>query len=187
MKIEEGLGEINPISNLQSLNVVAYGDKSKDIVSLLSSYLRIQKLTLQAKLVSLQENILSPNLVKVTLQHTSLDVDPMPILGKLSKLRILALGYESYNGKEMVCCKDSFPQLESLCIHRLLNLEDWRVEEGALSKLVHLKIQSCMELKSCPDGLRNITTLKEIEIIWMSESFQRSFDQKGGDEDCHKF
>ncbi|KAL5567337.1 hypothetical protein UlMin_030501 [Ulmus minor] len=183
--IEEGLGEIKPASNLQSLELIKYGDRSEAIVSFLSSYLRIQKLTLQAKLVSLQENILSPNLVKVTLQHSRLDVDPMPILGKLSKLRILALGSESYDGKEMVCCKDSFPQLESLCIHRLLNLEDWRGEEGALSKLCHLKILYCKKLKSYPHGLKTITTLKEIEIIGMSEGFKTSFDQEGGDEDCH--
>ncbi|KAL5566449.1 hypothetical protein UlMin_029613 [Ulmus minor] len=177
--IEEDLGEIKPASNLQSLKLIKYGDRSEDIVSFLSSYLRIQKLTLRAKLVSLQENILSPNLVKVTLRDTRLDVDPMPILGKLSKLRILALSVESYDGKEMVCCKDSFPQLESLSIQSLSNLEDWRVEEGALSKLCHLTILYCKKLKSYPHGLKTITTLKEIEIIGMSEGFKTSFDLEG--------
>ncbi|KAL5538122.1 hypothetical protein UlMin_046156 [Ulmus minor] len=184
---EKGLGKIKHASNLQSLELYFVGgnNKPEDIVPFLSSYLRIQKLRLTAKLVSLQENILSPNLVKVTLRDTRLDVDPMPILGKLSKLRILDLGSESYNGKELVCCKDSFPQLESLRIHRLLNLEDWRVEEGALSKLCHLKILYCPILKSYPHGLKTITTLKEIEIIGISEGFKTSFDQEGGDEDCH--
>ncbi|KAL5566458.1 hypothetical protein UlMin_029622 [Ulmus minor] len=174
-----GLGEIKPASNLQSLDLFQSDDgKLEDIVPFLSSYPRIQKLKLEAKLVRLQENIPCPNLVKVTLRSTYLAVDPMPILGKLSKLRILSLGYRSYFGKKMVCCKDSFPQLESFSLQGLRDLEEWRVEEGALSKLCHLKLIDCMELKSYPDGLRNITTLDEIEIIGMSEGFKRSFDPK---------
>ncbi|KAL5567302.1 hypothetical protein UlMin_030466 [Ulmus minor] len=179
----KGLGEIEDASNLQSLNLLT--PDTGNIVPFLSSYLRIQKLRLNASLVSLQEHILSPNLVKVTLISTRLVDDPMPIFGKLSKLRILTLGNRSYFGKKMVCCKDSFPQLESLSIQDLENLEEWSVEEGTLSKLCHLKIQNCPKLKSYPDGLRNITTLKEIEIIKMSEGFKPSFDQEGGDEDCH--
>ncbi|KAL5567289.1 hypothetical protein UlMin_030453 [Ulmus minor] len=182
---QKGLGEIKSASNLQSLDLLADGKKPEDIVPFLASYLRIQKLKLVQTRVSLQKNILSPNLVKVTLRSTYLEIDPMPILGQLSKLRILALGYHSYNGKKMVCCKDSFPQLESLSIQELGNLEEWTVEEGALSKLCHLKIQNCPNLKSYPHGLKNITTLKEIEIIRMSEGFKTSFEQGGGDKDCH--
>ncbi|KAL5539802.1 hypothetical protein UlMin_044296 [Ulmus minor] len=179
----KGSREIIPASNLQSLAFVGLYQyenalKLQDIVPSLSSYLRIQKLTLRGELVSLEENILSPNLVKVTLKDTRLDVDPMLILGKLSKLRILTLDYGSYVGKKMVCCKDSFPQLESLSIRDLRNLEEWRVEEGALSKLCHLKIQNCPNLKSYPHGLKNITTLKEIEIIDMSEGFKTSFERR---------
>ncbi|KAL5566475.1 hypothetical protein UlMin_029639 [Ulmus minor] len=161
----KGSREIIPASNLQSLAFFRLYPsenalKLQDMVPSLSSYLRIQKLNLLGELVSLEENILPPNLVKVTLGFTLLEIDPMLILGKLSKLRILHLDYDSYKGKKMVCCKDSFPQLESLSIQTLRNLEEWTVEEGALSKLCHLKIQDCEKLKSYPHGLKNITTLK---------------------------
>ncbi|KAL5539796.1 hypothetical protein UlMin_044290 [Ulmus minor] len=194
---QKGSREIKPTSNLQSLTLecvlsLEYDPiedsnliQLEDIVSSLSSYLQIQKLKIWEISVSLEENILPPNLVKVTLGFTYLKIDPMLILGKLSKLRILALCDGSYDGTEMVCCKDSFPQLESLSIKGLENLEEWRVEEGALSKLCHLKIEDCRELKSYPHGLKNITTLKEIEITRMSEDFRTSFDEEGGDEDCH--
>ncbi|KAL5566431.1 hypothetical protein UlMin_029595 [Ulmus minor] len=172
----QALGEINPASNLQSLFVDTSTNNSfPNIVPFLSSYPQIQKLRLHGKLVNSLENIFFTNLVKLTMRRNFLEVDPMPILAKLSKLRILALNYNSYYGKKMVCCKDGFPQLESLSIKELRNLEEWRVEEGALSKLCHLEMFLCSKLISYPDGLRNITTLKDITLRWMGEDFMRSF------------
>ncbi|KAL5566472.1 hypothetical protein UlMin_029636 [Ulmus minor] len=187
---KKGLGEFKPAFNLQSLAIINYIDdpeESSEMDKVPSvDCLRIQKLKVNGPFVSrLQENILPPNLVKVTLENTYLKVDPMPILGKLSKLRILVLGSLSYYGKKIVCCKDDFSQLESLSLQRLGRLEEWRVEEGTLSKLCYLEINHCWGLKSYPHGLKNITTLKAIEIIEMSEGFKTSFDQKGGEEDCH--
>ncbi|KAL5566424.1 hypothetical protein UlMin_029588 [Ulmus minor] len=189
IKTFQALGEINPVSNLQSLSVKTFSRHSSDLIDIdpfLSSYPQIQKPRLYGKLVNPLENIFFPNLVKLTMGSNFLKVDPMPILGKLSKLRILAIGSSSYYGKKMVCCKDSFPRLESLSISELLNLEEWRVEEGALSKLFHLEISLCSKLKSYPDGLRNITTLKEIKLTRMDEDFMTSFNQKGGVENCHE-
>ncbi|KAL5567381.1 hypothetical protein UlMin_030545 [Ulmus minor] len=181
------LREINPASNLHSLYVVTQdvGNDLKNIGPFLSSYPQIQKLLLDGRFVNSLENIVPffSNLVKLTMLFNYLKFDPMPILAKLSKLRILALNMYSYEGKKMVCCKDGFPQLESLSIGGLHNLEEWRVEEGALSKLCRLEMWNCKNLKSYPDGLRNITTLKEIKLTEMGEDFMRSFDQKVGDED----
>ncbi|KAL5567358.1 hypothetical protein UlMin_030522 [Ulmus minor] len=178
----QDLEAINPASNLQSLSVKAVNLNWKDN-RFLSSYPQIQKLKLRAMVLNSLENRFFPNPVKLTLEFTFLTVDTMPILGKLSKLRILALSNNDYNGKIMVCCKDSFPQLESLSLDNLWGLEEWRVEEGALSKLCRLEIYGCEDLKSYPDGLGNITTLKEIKLREMGEDFMRSLDQKGGDED----
>ncbi|KAL5566405.1 hypothetical protein UlMin_029569 [Ulmus minor] len=178
------LREINPASNLHSLYVVDYFSIDRDIEPFLSSYPQIQKLSLNARFVNSLENIVPffSNLVKLTMRMNFLKVDPMPILAKLSKLRILALKFYSYEGKKMICCKDGFSQLESLSINDLVNLEEWRVEEGALSKLCRLEMYYCKNLKSYPDGLRNITTLKEIKLTEMGEDFMRSFDRKRGDE-----
>ncbi|KAL5567356.1 hypothetical protein UlMin_030520 [Ulmus minor] len=182
----QALGEINPKSNLQSLSIDGLDSftELRDIVPLLSRYPQIQKLKLNRVRVNSLENVIFfPNLVKLTLVDAILNVDPMPIFGKLSKLRILALSKGAYNGKIIVCCKYSFPQLESLSLDNLRRLEEWRVEEGALSKLCRLEIYGCVDLKSYPNGLRNITTLKEIKLTEMGEDFMTSFDQKGGDED----
>ncbi|KAL5566429.1 hypothetical protein UlMin_029593 [Ulmus minor] len=186
----QALKEINHASNLQSLSVSTSSDDSKsdliDIVPFLSSYPQIQKLRLHGKVLNSLENIFSSNLVKLTMERNFLEVDPMPILEKLPKLRILVLNPNSYYGTTMVCCKDGFPQLESLSIVGLSNLEEWRVEEGALSKLCHLEMFYCGKLKSYPDGLRNITTLKEIKLTNMEKDFMKSFNQKERDEDCHE-
>ncbi|KAL5567361.1 hypothetical protein UlMin_030525 [Ulmus minor] len=182
----QALGEINPKSNLQSLSIDGLDSftELRDIVPLLSRYPQIQKLKLNRVRVNSLENVIFfPNLVKLTLVDAILNVDPMPIFGKLSKLRILALSKGAYNGKIIVCGKYSFPQLESLSLDNLRRLEEWRVEEGALSKLCRLEIYGCEDLKSYPNGLRNITTLKEIKLTEMGEDFMTSFDQKGGDED----
>ncbi|KAL5566398.1 hypothetical protein UlMin_029562 [Ulmus minor] len=178
------LREINPASNLHSLYVDTsfdYIPRSdwRDIGPFLSSYPQIQKLQLFGRFGNSLKTIVPffSNLVKLTMANNFLKVDPMLILAKLSKLRILALRGEAYVGKRMVCCKNSFPQLESLSIRGLGNLEEWRVVEGALSKLCRLEMYGCEYLKSYPDGLRNITTLKEIKLTLMREDFMRSFDQ----------
>ncbi|XP_050260043.1 putative disease resistance protein At1g58400 [Quercus robur] len=55
--------------------------------------------------------------------------DPMPILGKLRKLKILRLLLNSFEGKQMTCNKNGFPHLRSLVLSGLTNLEEWVVEE----------------------------------------------------------
>ncbi|KAF4359127.1 hypothetical protein F8388_005236 [Cannabis sativa] len=63
----------------------------------------------------------------------------------------------------MVCSNGGFPQLESLHIDSLSYLRELKMEEGALSSLCFFGIKSS-GFDSVPDGLRYITTLKEIKI-----------------------
>ncbi|CAA7023679.1 unnamed protein product [Microthlaspi erraticum] len=43
-------------------------------------------------------------------------------------------------------------------------LEEWIVEEGSMPCLRSLVIDDCKKLKELPDGLKYITSLKELEI-----------------------
>ncbi|KAI8025480.1 putative disease resistance protein [Camellia lanceoleosa] len=154
-----------------------------------------------------------PNLTKLILEDTKLEEDPMPTLEKLPNLRSLFLLDNAYIGKEMVCSSappppttttapssisggggggggyggcdgGGFPKLISLYLWNLPNLEEWRVEQGAMPCLFRLDINECTKLKEIPDGLRFITTLRELDIRWVSEAL-RDRVREGG-EDFYK-
>ncbi|CAL5378297.1 unnamed protein product [Camellia sinensis] len=143
-----------------------------------------------------------PNLAKLRLWDTKLDEDPMPTLEKLPNLRSLSLGFNSYIGNEMVCSSGpssisgggggggyggcdggGFPKLKSLALVNIRNLEEWRVEQGAMPCLFRLDIFNCKKLKEIPDGLRFITTLRELEITRVSEALRDRVREGGEDFD----
>ena len=124
----------------------------------------IEKLNLYYLIKRLPEaHKFSPNLAKLTLRETYIKEDPMPTLEKVPNLKILRLLCDSFVVKHMVCSKGGFPQLRSLLLS-FLNLEEWRVEEGAMPSLRDLTIDFCWSLQTIPDGL---TTRPELEIIGM--------------------
>lgn len=86
------------------------------------------------------------------------------VLEKLPNLRNLFLKWNAYTRQDMVCSETGFPQLRVLQIHRIRNLESWRVDKGAMPKLSSLEIISCPNLKMVPYGLQFITTLEKLEI-----------------------
>ncbi|XP_062083794.1 putative disease resistance protein At1g50180 [Humulus lupulus] len=152
-----------------------------DIVPMILSYPRIYKLKLYLPIVKLPEHSqFSPNLVKLQLRWNFLKHDPMPILEKLSSLRDLSLYKCSFVGNEMVCSKGGFPRLESLQFSDLYKLEEWKVEEGALSSLRSLEITSC-GLRRVPDGLRYTTALEEMKITSMPREFKERLEEGGED------
>uniref|UniRef100_A0A2N9IR76 NB-ARC domain-containing protein n=1 Tax=Fagus sylvatica TaxID=28930 RepID=A0A2N9IR76_FAGSY len=107
----------------------------------------------------------------------------MATLEKLPNLKILHLLSRAFEGKNMVCSDRGFPQLQSLVLQHLLDLEEWRVEEGAMPSLCRLQIESCLSLRMIPDGLRFVTTLRELEIKRMRKTFKDRVD-KGGEDFC---
>ncbi|XP_008811538.3 putative disease resistance RPP13-like protein 3 [Phoenix dactylifera] len=113
-----------------------------------------------------------PNLTKLILVGTFLEQDPMPVLEKLPNLRFLQLRWNSYIGKSMSCSSaGGFPRLQHLELGTLDNLEEWRVEVGAMPSLTHLTIWRCKELKMLPEGLQHVTTLRELKLIEMPFEF----------------
>ena len=151
---------------------------------LVSSYPRIYELYVNYRIKKLLEtHQFSSNLVKLDLRRTCLEEDPMPILEKLPNLKILRLIESTFSRKDMVCSEGGFHLLQFLLLERLYSLEEWRVEEGAMSSLNHLKIEYCWELESIPKGLRFVTTLQELEIKGMPKSFKDRLDEGGLDFD----
>ncbi|KAK4424558.1 putative disease resistance protein RXW24L [Sesamum alatum] len=132
---------------------------------------------------------LGRNLIRLNL-HSQCNIakDPMAILEKLPMLRELIFREDSYVGREMVCRAAGFPQLKKLMLWELPNLEEWRVEEGAMPNLSFLDIHKCEKLEMIPDGLKSITTLQELSITWMSKKFVDRIKVVNGEEgeDYHK-
>ncbi|XP_028072187.1 probable disease resistance protein At1g58602 [Camellia sinensis] len=128
----------------------------------------LRKLELQGSLNPVKKlaDQFPPNLTKLWLRHTELEEDPMPTLEKFPNLRTLCLLKDSYIGKAMVCSSGpssisgggggggyggcdggGFPKLISLELWNIENLEEWRVEQGAMPCLFHLQIGGCRKIE----------------------------------------
>ncbi|KAL0414065.1 UNVERIFIED_CONTAM: putative disease resistance RPP8-like protein 2 [Sesamum radiatum] len=128
------------------------------------------------------------NVIGLKLEGTRIEEDPMEILEKLPMLRFLCLSFNSYVGREMVCGATGFPQLRKLIMEELPNLVEWKVEKGAMPNLSTLKISGNNKLEMIPDGLKFITTLKQLYTDGMSEEFMKRLRVVDGEkgEDYHK-
>ncbi|XP_010449855.1 PREDICTED: probable disease resistance RPP8-like protein 2 [Camelina sativa] len=115
----------------------------------------------------LEQHRFPPNLAHICLRYCCMEEDPMPILEKLLHLKWVELSYRAFTGKRMVCSKGGFPQLHVLKLSGLYDLEDWVVEEGSMWCLRTLTINECRSLKEPPDGLKYLTSLKEMTIAGM--------------------
>jgi len=118
-----------------------------------------------------------PNLARIALHSCRMEEDPMPILEKLLHLKTFVLSSHGFVGRRMVCSEGGFPQLCSLDISKQQELEEWIVEEGSMPCLLTLVINNCKKLKELPDGLKYITSLKELEIKRMKREWPRNWYQ----------
>ncbi|XWS52127.1 hypothetical protein CRYUN_Cryun11dG0040400 [Craigia yunnanensis] len=149
---------------------------------LLSSCVNICELSLWVKIQKLPEyHHFSSSIACIHLGLSYLKEDPMPTLGKLRNLRIFELSSEAFTGKEMVCSAQCFPKLDSLSLDNRHQLEEWKVDEGAMPALRHLRICNCSGLKKLPDGLRFITALQELKIEEMQKAFKDKLVEGGED------
>ncbi|KAL1198813.1 Disease resistance protein RPP8 [Cardamine amara subsp. amara] len=124
-----------------------------------------------------------PHLAHICLGNCSMEEDPMPVLEKLLHLKSVRLLF-AFVGRRMVCSKDGFPQLFSIGIFEESELEEWIVEEGSMPCLRSLTIDNCKKLKELPDGLKYITSLKELKIKGMKKEWKEKL--VSGGEDYYK-
>ncbi|KAK6946439.1 NB-ARC [Dillenia turbinata] len=109
---------------------------------------------------------LPPNLTKLTLEYSGLEKqDPLAVLEKLPCLKFLDLGRNSFLGTKMTCSANGFPQLQYLKFVEFTKLEEWIVEKGAMPCLTHLELYRCISFRTIPEGLRFISSLKELVIV----------------------
>ncbi|CAF2095190.1 unnamed protein product [Brassica napus] len=125
-----------------------------------------------------------PHLAHISLTNCELEEDPLQILEKLLHLKSVELHSRSFVGRKMVCSNGGFPQLCELHIRFLHNLEEWIVEEGSMPCLRTLSIWDCEKLKELPEGLKYITSLKELQIIHKNKEWKTKLVPGG--ESYHK-
>ncbi|KAJ3709012.1 hypothetical protein LUZ61_012717 [Rhynchospora tenuis] len=128
-------------------------------------YHRLQNLCLYRDLKSIPDQIaldvgmLPKNLITLLLSAIEFREDPFPVLEKLENLRFLYM----INSKlvRLCCSAGGFGQLEELKIVSLMNLREWKIEEGAMPILKIIRISDCYELR-VPLGLQYLTNLQEL-------------------------
>ncbi|KAL2229610.1 UNVERIFIED_CONTAM: putative disease resistance RPP8-like protein 2 [Sesamum indicum] len=155
--------------------------------SLLTKVLRIHSLCLlsiwcRVGKLPAYEIELCQNLLTLNLEGCYIKEDPMKILEKLPVLTSLRFQSHAYVGRKMVCSASGFPKLTELTLSSLRNLEEWRVEERAMPNLSRLIIQVCVKLKMIPEGLKFITTLKQLAIGDMPNKFNDRLQVVDGKE-----
>ncbi|KAL6190656.1 hypothetical protein ACLB2K_037050 [Fragaria x ananassa] len=190
--LEETLESLSNILNgIRSLflhNLLG-DDSGTEVTQILSCCRNMYKLNLNGRTVELPNYLHDyPNLTKITLVRCDLKDNQMALLEKLPNLKTLGLmeqTFEYKNTNTLVFSKGGFPHLECLkliCIEEG-EAEHLKVEEGALPSLCRLYIQRCWGLKTIPDGMRYVSTLKKLTVEMPSSFVSRL--QVGG-EDYYK-
>uniref|UniRef100_A0A2N9J952 Uncharacterized protein n=1 Tax=Fagus sylvatica TaxID=28930 RepID=A0A2N9J952_FAGSY len=194
----QDFGEIfNPpnkkLNSLRSLTMktemLSFPDKVVDVGQVVQGCPRLHKLHIEGRINKLPDYQefqaarlprISSCLTKLTLWGSRLVEDPMPVLEKLPNLRVLR-GWEAFIGLQMVCSDKGFPQLKSLLLRGLPNLQEWTVEAGAMPSLFRLEISDCNKLVTAPHGLKFVSMLQELEIRWMPRAFKHRLEEGGED------
>ncbi|KAL1218253.1 putative disease resistance protein [Cardamine amara subsp. amara] len=180
--IENLSASIGGLRHLEDLDI--RDDRSKRNVEegIVLDFSHLKRLTLFMYMPNLlKEQHFPSHLTTISLFHCRLEEDPMPILEKLLQLKEVRLWDRSFSGKRMVCSGGGFPQLQKLQFYWLKEWEEWVVEEGSMPLLHTLEIMYCQKLKELPDGLRFITSLKELEIFGATLQFKKKLCRGGED------
>ncbi|KAH7689021.1 P-loop containing nucleoside triphosphate hydrolase protein [Dioscorea alata] len=204
-KIEE-ISRVSTMHGLRTLMAFDLHNLPKDYSMFRFELLRVLDLTDTHRLPKQMELLIHLRYLRVGGLSYLPSSDPMPKLERLQYLVTLKLFQNVYLRKTMVCSTGGFPRLKSLLIADLLtetkhngfimryfvqhekdampNLEEWRVERGAMPKLAFLKLTSCPMLKVFPD-LQHVISLEELELGGMSQELMLRLQREAG-EDWYK-
>lgn len=163
-------------------------EKELTVLKELVGSVHLQKLDLIGIINRLPEHChIGRGLTKLTLRSSKLREDPMATLEKLPNLHILILRKNAFVGNEICCSSQGFPSLTILELQGLTDLDNWRIEEGAMPNLYCLKIDECIKLRMVPEGIRFIASLRELVIVNMLDVFKSRVQkvQEEGGEDTH--
>uniref|UniRef100_M4CM41 Disease resistance protein n=1 Tax=Brassica campestris TaxID=3711 RepID=M4CM41_BRACM len=175
------------LTNLEELRLIDEINESDGAYDLdfVWNFIHLRHLELDIHMTRLPDHSrLPPHLAHISLRYCNVKEDPLQILEKLLHLKSVVLQYRSFVGRKMVCSKGGFPQLCKLEMSFLDDWEEWIVEEGSMPCLRTLSIEYCEKLKELPEGLKYITSLKELEIRHKNKEWKTKLVPGG--ESYHK-
>lgn len=164
-------------------------EKESTVLRELVGSVHLQKLDLIGVINRLPEYChFGQSLTKLTLRSSKLKEDPITTLEKLPNLQTLILRKNAFAGNEICCSSQGFPCLTILELQGLTDLENWKIEEGAMPNLYCLKIDECINLRMVPEGIKFIASLRELVIVNMPDVFKCRVQkvQEEGGEDIYK-
>ncbi|CAO2148083.1 unnamed protein product [Urochloa humidicola] len=126
------------------------------------------------------------NLNILTLWSSKLNEDAFSSLVMLPSLCFLGLYNEAYNGKIMCFSGQSFPRLRRLEILGASQLNQVKIEKGALESLAVLVFSRCRELKHLPHGIEYITNLEELYMTDTAEELIEKLTQGAKSYKCNE-
>ncbi|GKA60500.1 putative disease resistance RPP13-like protein 2 [Tanacetum coccineum] len=167
---------IAKLVSLQSLRLTSVdemGRPSKLVMKPLTALDKLSHLNLYGNLQKLPDlNEFPPTVKVLTLSISRLNNDPMETLEQLPCLIVLRLLGDSFTGKRMVCHRKGFQKLEVLKLWKLTGLEEWDVEDEAMTSLKQLDIRCCHKLKNISSRLLlKPRRLEELELTDMPDDF----------------
>ncbi|KAL1190490.1 putative disease resistance protein [Cardamine amara subsp. amara] len=180
--LSSSLSELTHLENLTiNDDKVLYATKN-DEKGFVLDCVHLKQLELEIHMPSLPDEKHFPShLTTIHLYGCCLEEDPMPILEKLVHLYDVDLSHMSLCGRRMVCSGGGFPQLHKLHLFGLNKWEEWIVKEGSMPLLHILRVDNFHKLKEIPDGLRFITSLKELKICRAPWGFKKKLSREGED------
>ncbi|XP_048427884.1 disease resistance protein RPP8-like isoform X2 [Pyrus x bretschneideri] len=172
-------------NHLRSLSLEVDDDDEGIPMNMVLSCPHIYKLELRGRIREQSLECLQgyENLTKMSLLFTGLQLESLKILEKIPNLRMLCLGQDALENvvSEVVVSEEGYPNLEFLELFNLRGLKSWSIEKGGMPSLRRLSISLCSQLRAVPEGLENVTTLKELTIDWMPKRFCSRVGEGGED------
>ncbi|XP_042519607.1 putative disease resistance protein At1g50180 [Macadamia integrifolia] len=157
------------IDKLKKLRMLELWERRENAAPLplvsFSKYVHLYKMILYGPLERIPAlKDFPPHLTELRLigSHLKQEDQPMATLEKLPKLKILLLGFKSFEGEEMICSAQGFAKLENLALVGLDKLKDLEVGQEAFPCLKVFTRWQCPRLVKLPDVLRRVATLQEL-------------------------
>ncbi|GMN65164.1 hypothetical protein TIFTF001_034233 [Ficus carica] len=152
------------MAKLKSLTVESTSENEFiDLGHMSSPPTKLKRLNLRGRLKNLPEWFLQlQKLVKIRLNYSQLEVDPLDVLQTMRNLSELSIRYNAYIGEQLRFRKGVFPKLKRLYLIDLKKLRSLVVEKTALAELEELHIGQCPQMSEVPTGLEHLQKLKTL-------------------------
>nr|TKW00191.1 hypothetical protein SEVIR_8G091701v2 [Setaria viridis] len=119
------------------------------------------------------------NLKFLALSWSGLQEDPLPLLAQhVPNLTYLSLNRVS-SADTLVISDGCFPQLKTLVLKNLYNVNLLMIGKGALKNIEGLYIVGLPKLDTVPEDVESLRILKKLRLLHLHEDFKAEWDRKG--------